>query len=724
MLLLIAALAIAAGDAAAANLKSITLSPTRVGSGGAAKGQVTLDAPAPKAGVVVKLNSRSNAVKLSATSVRVRPGRTIGAFTLRASRVQRTTTVRIDAALGRTVRSARVVVVPPPPPPAPVALRSLSVTKAQLVSGENTKGSVLLDRRAPKGGVRISLRSLSGAVKVNAATVIVREGTNAASFALRTGTVVQPTKARIEARFGASVAVAQVVVLPPPPPVLVKSVILSPPRLRVGDIAKGQVELKSPAPKGGTRIKLTQSNRALQLSRSEVQFREGTSRASFTATAQSVRQATKVQVEAVIGRSRAFTQVVVEPPPPVVIKELKISAARLEPGQSAKGQVELQIPAPKGGIRIKLRQSDRALQLSRSEVQFAEGSRFAPFTVTAAPVTQAVTVTVEAILGSSRGVTRVVVVPPPPVLVKSVILSPTRLRAGDVAKGQVDLQNPAPRGGTRIKLNQSNAALQLSQSVVQFREGTARASFTATAKPVTQATTVRIEAAIGQSKAAAQVTIDPPPAPVIQTLTLSKTRITLGESATATVQLDRAATATVTVRLNAAPTALRLSSTRLAISAGRTSGTFQVVGDSVRQNTAVKLSAQAGGSSKTVGITVVPPLFQPIVKRTPRIQFTGLRFRPVVTTTPRLQFTGLRFRPLVATTPRLQFTGLRFQPIVTTTPRIQFTGLRFRPIVKTTSRIQFTGLRTEGGTQLRPSSSTIRQLRVPRSIQRQLNTPR
>jgi archaellum component FlaG (FlaF/FlaG flagellin family) len=289
----------------------------------------------------------------------------------------------------------------------------------------------------------------------------------------------------------------------------------------------------------------------------------------------------------------------------ITVQSLKLTSARLAPGQVVKGIVRLNQRAPARGIRVRVRSLSSAVKTSTAIVVIAPGRISSSFVLRPGRVSRPTAARIEARLGKSRAVARITILPPPPppvtVAVKSLTLSSARLAPGQTVKGIVGLNVKAPAGGIRVKLRSANPVARLNTAVVIIRAGQTAASFAITPGTVSQPTVVRVEAQLGNSRAAARITILPPPfVPITKT--------------TSRIQFTGFRFVPIT----------------------KTTQRIQFTGFR----------------------------FVPITKTTQRIQFTGFRFVPITKTTQRIQFTGFRFVPITRTTQRIRFTGFRARATV------------------------------------------------------------
>ena len=214
-------------------------------------------------------------------------------------------------------------------------------------------------------------------------------------------------------------AVAAVGLLPAPgltaqiartPPLV--ALEISPARVVSGQSAQGTLRLRSNAPTGGIRVRLSSSNAALAVP-AEVLVPAGQASVTFRLISQRVRASTAVTVTAVAasGGSSVSAAVQVDPqaasaPPPAPTAAL--SAIELPTsvrvGENANGTVRLSAAAPAGGVTVRLQAADTAALTVYPEVTVEAGASTKTFRITGRAAAAAVTIT-GTLSGASRAAT-------------------------------------------------------------------------------------------------------------------------------------------------------------------------------------------------------------------------------------------------------------------------------------------------------------------------------
>ena len=178
-------------------LSSLNLGSTSVTGGSAVRATVTLTGQAYSGGVVVSLSSNDPAVANVPASVTVPQGSSTANFTVTTSAVSVATQVVLTASSGDSVKQVALTVNPP-------AVRSLTLTPAQLVGGQKSTGTVLLTGIAPSGGASVALSSSNSNVAQVPASVTIPAGLTSATFSVTTAAVQTQTAVTISATYNAT----------------------------------------------------------------------------------------------------------------------------------------------------------------------------------------------------------------------------------------------------------------------------------------------------------------------------------------------------------------------------------------------------------------------------------------------------------------------------------------------------------------------------------------
>jgi len=146
---------------------SVTLTSTSVKGGQSLQGTITLDGPAPKGGLTVKITDDSPSV--APASISIAEGKTTAEFTLKTLAVASDTksTVVFTAGAQSTKRSVTVL--------APNA--AISLAPATIQAGANSLGKITLDGPAPKGGLSVAISCDNALAKVPSQVTIPVDAT-------------------------------------------------------------------------------------------------------------------------------------------------------------------------------------------------------------------------------------------------------------------------------------------------------------------------------------------------------------------------------------------------------------------------------------------------------------------------------------------------------------------------------------------------------------------
>ncbi len=178
-------------------LTSLVVSPVSVvGPVSARYNRVTLNGPAPPAGITVGLSSSNPAVASVPASAVVPAGATTSPnFTISTVSVTVSTVVTISATYGSVTKTASLTV-------RPVALSSFLASPATLKGGSNISSRLYFDGPAPAGGIAVALSASDPTVVTVPATIPVAAGaTSSAGFAIPTKAVAATTTVVVTATY-------------------------------------------------------------------------------------------------------------------------------------------------------------------------------------------------------------------------------------------------------------------------------------------------------------------------------------------------------------------------------------------------------------------------------------------------------------------------------------------------------------------------------------------
>lgn len=176
------------------------------------EGTATIVSAAPAGGLTVTLSSSDAQVVKLPPTVTVAAGATSAVFVVTTTEVPAPVSVSVSAVAGGATRSATLMVAPPEGP----AIDSLEVD-ATVISGQDARGTVRLNKAARAGGVDVTLTADDSAVMPESPAK-VPEGMISASFRIHTRQIStsQAIPIRVTAAAGGQTRTATIMVQPPP----------------------------------------------------------------------------------------------------------------------------------------------------------------------------------------------------------------------------------------------------------------------------------------------------------------------------------------------------------------------------------------------------------------------------------------------------------------------------------------------------------------------------
>lgn len=196
---------------------------------------------------------------------------------------------------------------------------------------------------------------------------------------------------------------------------------------------------------------------------------------------------------------------------PVSISDLSVNQPTPLGGTTLTGTVEIDLPAPAGGLVINLSSDNPAVLTLPSSVTIPQGSSFANFPVNTSVVTNNSSVSIKAILGYTTKNISVTVLPGDqtiPVLL-SVSVSPDTVLGGGSLTGTVNLNIPSPTGVTSVSLYSTSPDLVIVPDNVIVPTGATSANFSIQTTNVMIATQVKIVATLDTTIKDTYVSITP-----------------------------------------------------------------------------------------------------------------------------------------------------------------------------------------------------------------------
>ena len=224
---------------------------------------------------------------------------------------------------------------------------------------------------------------------------------------------------------------------------------------------------------------------------------------------------------------------------------------------------------------------------------------------------------------------------PPPATLSTMDTNPSSVVGGNPSSTTVVLSTGAPDGGAVIALSSSNPQVASVPATVTVPANGFTGTATITTSPVTANTTVTITASYnGATRSAALTVTTQAGAVTMQSLVLSPSSVNGGTGAQGVVTLTAAApSGGAAVALSSSSPGVAAVPASVTVSAGSTTGVFNISTTSVGATTAVAIAASYTGTTKTATLTVNAAAPPPPQSATLTLTVTG-RSGVHVTSTP------------------------------------------------------------------------------------------
>ncbi|MCC7174526.1 MAG: hypothetical protein IT159_04955 [Bryobacterales bacterium] len=192
----------------------------------------------------------------------------------------------------------------------------------------------------------------------------------------------------------------------------------------------------------------------------------------------------------------------------------------------------------------------------------------------------------------------------------SLSLSSSSVVGGASVTGTIALSGPAPAGGVLVALQCNNSAA-LTPPTVTVPAGQTSTNFTITTSPVPSAQSLTLTATYAGASRTADLTVNPPPQPLLAGISLRLPAIIAEHSVEAVVTLTGPAPSRgsrIDLRSDNAVAQVPASVT---VPAGATSATFAIQALTVTTSATATISASLSGVLKTATLVVNPPHWSP-----------------------------------------------------------------------------------------------------------------
>ncbi len=487
-------------------LTTLTLSPTSVLGGDAARGSVTLSCPVAllnSGGETVTLTSSNPAVASVPASVSLASGATTATFPITTSAVQTSTPVTITASFTLSGQSAVSQTLTATLTVTPFTVATLTLAPTALCGGLTSTATVTLNGLAPVGGKVVTLTSSNPAVTSIPATVTVPAGQSSAKATITTQPVTTNTPVTISAAVGSTLVQSATLTVQP---MEVSTVMLNPTTVQGGDASQGTVTLNCAAPTGGSVVTLSTNNSAIAAVPAAVTVAAGTTTATFPVSTSAVTGDAAVTVSAALGSTPAQSAALTVQP--LAVLSLTLSPTSVAGGGSVIATITLNGPAPASGSPVTLSTTNTALAPVPATVIVPAGAASTAFVIftQAAAVSTAVTLTAQ-----SGGATRSATLTIQGSSLASLTVTPASVVSGSSFTGKVTLNGIAPAAGLVVGLASSDKTVASVPASITVPAGATTASFTLTAPVVTATRTATLTATLAGVAKTAAVTVTPVP---------------------------------------------------------------------------------------------------------------------------------------------------------------------------------------------------------------------
>ena len=317
---------------------ALTLDATSVFGGSSTTGTITLNGPAPGAGLVVTL-SRSSPVAVVPVTITIPADAVSATFTVGTQTVLQDVSVTLTAtANGVTVPATLTVTAP--------AIGPLVLTPSTVTGGNASTGTLTLNGPAPAGGITVALSSDNPVASITPSSVVILEGSKTATFTVTTKVVAALTTANIQAVYNGVTQTAPLTVQAGG----LAALSVTPAGVISGGAVSGTITLDSPAAAGGATITLTSSNAAVTVP-AVIVVPQGALTATFPIATASV----PAPITAIIsGSLNNLTQTASLAVTPIRVKTLTLSPTTAAVGGAVTGTITLTVPALTGGLSVTL----------------------------------------------------------------------------------------------------------------------------------------------------------------------------------------------------------------------------------------------------------------------------------------------------------------------------------------------------------------------------------
>ena len=562
-------------------LTSFLLSPRTVTGGSDATAIVRLTGIAPSGGTTVSLISDSGVAQVPAF-VNVPEGKS--EVTVKVTTIP--VGVDVDAYLTASNETeslqGKLIVKRP-------SMSSAVLTPNSVLGGTTSRLDLTLTGPAPVGGLNVAITTDGSGTQVPS-TVTVPAGSKTVSVVVNTVATNRTRVDRISAHVNATSAYDMLTVRA----VVPTDVILAPNPVTAGGKVTGTVSLRDPAPVGGLLVALT-SDKSSAAVPASILIPAGKTTGTFALTTSVVSVDVQVTIKATANAEFASSVLAIRVPAP---QRIVFSPSELTGGGKGTATIDLTVPAPTGGLIVKLTSSIASLVLPAS-VTIPAGKSSAIVAVSTTVVSSDVTAKATASANGIAVVTNIAIKTP---RVSTVVATPSSVLGGKPVTFVVTLSGVAPASGTTLTMTSSNAALLIPSSI-KVVSGKATATFVGTSNSVSSVTACTVRVVASGDAVETVVLVRPT---VVKSLVVAPTAVIGGAKAVVTITLTEPAPAGGTlVMLESSSTNFPLG-TNITVPSGKASAVVTVQTAAVSTTDNVKIAAKLGGAEVQGTVSIVP----------------------------------------------------------------------------------------------------------------------
>ena len=376
------------------------------------------------------------------------------------------------------------------------------------------------------------------------------------------------------------------------------SISVSPQFVTGGSTLTITISLNGVARPGGLLVSLSTTNLAAPVP-SFVTIPAGQASVNTTISTTPVVKTQTGVISALASGVIVSTNFEVDPPTPAELSSISANPTSTLGGRNLQGTVTLAGPAPNGGVTVQVASDNLALQPPAS-VTVGFNASSVNFPIVTLPVRTATTVTLAATLNRTTVSSIVTLLP-----VIALSLDSSAIVGGNTVTATLTLADPAPVTGANIAVTSTDNSAAQVPALVRIASGQTIGTFPITTVPVTSTRTTTISASYLGMTQTAQLTVNPPPAPVLSALSISPSQVTGGSTTQGQITLAGPAPAgglIVNLQSNM-PLAAQVPGF-ISVPQGQTTAIFQITTFNVISAQTVTITATANGISKTATLVV------------------------------------------------------------------------------------------------------------------------